>query len=117
MKILLSLALVFALSMTWRRKRQQAITRLESFAWSLLWLGAAVGVWWPGLTSDIARLVGIGRGVDLVLYAAMLGVFLLVFQLYVAHHRLERKLTELVQRESLKSLTSIKSVKSDEETR
>ncbi len=108
MKLFLSLALLFALSMTWRRRRQQAISRFEHLAWSLLWIGAAIVVWWPGLTSDVARLVGIGRGVDLVLYAAVLGAFLLVFQLHVAHHRLERKLTELVQREALRELEAQK---------
>lgn len=104
-KLLLSLALVIALGMTWRRKRQQAITRFESLAWSVLWIGAAVVVWWPGLTTRVANVVGIGRGADLVLYAAVFGAFVLVFQLHVAHHRLERQLTELVQREALKEVS------------
>src|SRR5574337_1291483 len=101
-QFLLSLILLAALTMTWRRAKQSAIRRGEAVVWTLIWIGAGLVIWQPDVTTQLAHLVGIGRGADLVLYASIIALLLMVFQLHVAHDRLERKLTELVRREALK---------------
>ncbi len=105
-QFLLSLSIVGALVMTWRRERQQAIRVREAVAWSVIWIGALVVTWWPGVASNVANFVGIGRGADLIVYITIVLLLVLVFQLHVAHVRLERQLTEIVRRESLNELRS-----------
>jgi len=101
-QFLLLLVLFLAMVMTWRRMKQKAIRPAEAYLWSLVWFGAAVVVIQPDLTSRLANFVGIGRGADLVLYAAVIVLLILVFRLHVAHDKLERTLTELVRREALR---------------
>lgn len=101
-QLILSLILFFALIITWRRARQNAIRRIEAFAWSLVWGGTAAVVWYPNMTTRIAHAVGVGRGADLMLYGAVIVLLLLVFHLHVAHDRLERQLTELIREQALR---------------
>ena len=103
-QIILSLILLGALWLTWRRARQRAIRRGEALVWSALWIVGGVVIWRPEVTSRIAHFVGVGRGVDLVVYATIIILLILVFQLHVAHTRLERELTELVRRDALRDL-------------
>lgn len=103
-QFLFSLALVIGLIMTWRRARQEAIRRFEAVIWSAVWIGAGVVIWRPEVSSIFARWLGIGRGADAILYAAIVVLLILVFNLHVAHHRLERKLTDLVQAQALRDV-------------
>lgn len=102
-RILLWAVLLAVQWMTWRRWRQSAIRLVEAVAWSVVWIASAVVVADPNITSRIARAVGVGRGADLVLYAAVLALLVLVFHLHVAHRRLERLLTHIVETNALET--------------
>lgn len=104
-QFILSFILLCAAAMTVRRAWQQAIRWREALVWTLLWGGIGAVIWRPDATTAVARLVGIGRGADLVLYAAVIGLLIMVFQLHVAHGRLERQLTELVRQKALEEWT------------
>jgi small membrane protein len=51
----------------------------------------------PDLSAEIARLVGVGRGVDLVLYLGLLGLSFVCLLLYSKIRELEATLTDLVR--------------------
>jgi hypothetical protein len=51
----------------------------------------------PDLSAEIARLVGVGRGVDLVLYLGILGLSFVCLLLYSKIRELEATLTDLVR--------------------
>ncbi|MFH1078415.1 MAG: DUF2304 domain-containing protein [Patescibacteria group bacterium] len=103
-QLILVVSMVLALAMTWRRARQDVIAKREALAWSALWVAAAVVVLLPSVASRAASLVGVGRGADLVVYASVVVLFMLVFKLFIQHQKLERNLTDLVRREALKDL-------------
>jgi len=103
-QIILVAAMALALVMTWRRALQDVIRVSEAIGWSLLWVAAAVVILLPSVTTRIAEIVGVGRGVDLVVYASVAGLFFLVFKLFIQHERLERRLTDMVRREALRDL-------------
>lgn len=103
-QIILVAIMALALVMTWRRARQRVIRVAEALGWSALWIAAAVVVLLPNTASSVASFVGVGRGADLVTYAAVALLFLLVFTLFVKHEQLERNLTDLVRREALRDL-------------
>lgn len=98
------IVMLLALWVTWRRARQQVIGKREAAGWSVIWIGAAVVVMLPSVTSNLAARVGVGRGVDLVVYASVAVLFILVFKLFIQHEKIERKLTEAVRHEALRDL-------------
>lgn len=72
-------------------------TRKEGIIWSTVWLLAAISIVRPGLTGAVAKILGIGRGADLVLYCAV--VFMLVgfLMVYIRLRHLRRELTLVVR--------------------
>lgn len=112
-QIILAAIMALALVMTWRRARQRVIRVAEAAAWSALWIAAVVVVLLPNTASSVAAFVGVGRGADLVTYAAVALLFILVFTLFVKHERLERNLTDLVRREALRDLKEAGSMKQE----
>jgi hypothetical protein len=102
-QILLIVAFVAAFVGTVRRGRSGAISRTEMLGWSLLWIGAAAVTLRPDLASRFAALVGVGRGADAVLYAAVVGLFYLLFRVYLRIDKLERDISTLVRRDALEA--------------
>lgn len=68
----------------------------------LLWLGvmaaACIATIRPSLTTDLAKILGIGRGVDLLLYCLVVFSMLGFLLFYVRLRRLRSELTLLVRR-------------------
>ena len=63
-----------------------------------LLLGAgAVAVVMPDTTDDVAHLVGVGRGADLVTYIAIVAVMFVLLHYYSKFVELQTKLTELTR--------------------
>lgn len=100
-RFLLWFVVALAFFLTWKRQRQGAIPTFEALAWSGVWIVAAIVVARPDTTTDIAQFLGVGRGADLILYGAVITLLILVFQLHVAHYKLERQLTELIRKQAL----------------
>jgi len=103
-QIILLIAMCTGLVLTWKRAKQGAISRREALAWSGLWIVAAAVVIRPEISSLLANSVGIGRGSDLAIYLAVIALFIMVFNLFVQHHRQQSEITDLVRREALKDL-------------
>jgi len=61
------------------------------------WLAAGLAILSPDLTTWIAKLLGIGRGADLLIYLLALAFLFLVFYLYQRFQRIESALTELAR--------------------
>jgi len=101
-QILLTAILVFMLYITMRRAYQGIIPWPEAVGWSVLWVVAAVVILLPQTTTIIANLIGVGRGVDLVVYISVTLLFVLVFRLFLTLDRLDQTLTELVRRDALR---------------
>lgn len=66
-----------------------------------VWLIAMALIYEPETASRVARMVGIGRGADLALYCASLGLLMCVFMLYSRQVSFERRLTDLVRHQAL----------------
>jgi hypothetical protein len=60
-------------------------------------IAAGFAVWWPDLTSIVARSIGIGRGTDLTLYVAVLAMLAGFWMIYIRLRRLRREVTLLVR--------------------
>jgi hypothetical protein len=74
-----------------------AVDWRTAFAWSALWIVAAIAILRPSITVAVAHFLGIGRGADLVFYCGILGMLLGFFAVYVRLKRLEQQVTTLVR--------------------
>ncbi|MBX3193973.1 MAG: DUF2304 domain-containing protein [Microbacteriaceae bacterium] len=72
--------------------RHQAIQRILLV---LFVVGAAVSVFFPQLLTWLARLVGIGRGTDLLLYVLVIAFLGFAASTYRRSRQLEGQITEL----------------------
>lgn len=72
-------------------------TRRESLTWALVWLAAATAIIWPGVTGSVAKVLGIGRGADLLLYCSVVVMMIGFLMVYTRLRRMRRELTLLVR--------------------
>lgn len=79
------------------RYRQRRIGSVASLFWLLLWIGTATVILYPNSTVVIARLLGIGRGTDLVLYISIIVIMYLLFKVYVRLEQVDREMTQIVR--------------------
>ena len=96
-QIFLLIFITFFLSRVFLRTREKVISTKTSLFWTIVWTIALVGVLLPTTTSKIASLLGVGRGVDVIIYLALSLLFYLVFRLYVMIEDLRREITSLVR--------------------
>ena len=69
--------------------------------WVVFWFAAAAIVIVPDSTFYFARMLGIGRGSDLVVYLALVLLFFLVFKLMTVTERQKKEITELTRQAAL----------------
>ncbi|MFA5129348.1 MAG: DUF2304 domain-containing protein [Patescibacteria group bacterium] len=103
-QILLLIVIIAADVVAWKRVREGVIPVREAVLWTCVWLAAAIAVALPNATSVIAQLVGVGRGVDLVVYGAIILIFFLLFKIFVHLDKLESTLTDIVRKDALKDI-------------
>jgi len=87
----LLLAGVIAAAVTRRSSRR------ESLFWGALCVLAAVATVRPSLTTDVAAMLKIGRGADLVFYVAVVMMMIGFWMTYMRLRHLRRELTSLVR--------------------
>lgn len=84
-------------------KATKRLVKKELSIWLyLLWLSGwglvAVFVIWPGILSWIAFSMGIGRGVDLVIYLSIFALFYFAFKVNLRINKLEKNISEMVRK-------------------
>ncbi len=101
-QILLTAFFLFALVKVIGRFRAGDLTKAGLVWWSLFWVAAAVVVLLPNSTAYFAKLVGIGRGADLVVYVSLAGIFFIIFRLMMKIELLNKDITKLTRKIALK---------------
>ena len=92
----------FAVSRALLRAKDKKIGLGELFFWLAIWTGLIFVVFFPDFTTYIASLLGIGRGVDVVIYMSIALLFYMIFRLYVKIDEMEKEITKLVREIALK---------------
>lgn len=96
-QILALAALAFSFILTLLAGLRGWISKRAGMVWMTVWVTAGVAILWPQMLSRLARLVGIGRGADLLLYCAVVVMLVGFLMVYVRLRRLRRELTLLVR--------------------
>jgi len=101
-QILIVIFIVFAVVSLLRRFLRKEISLLPALGWLGLWLAVAVAVLIPQTTEILARFLGVGRGVDVVLYLSVVFLFYLQFRTLLRLERTEQNITKIVRSAALK---------------
>lgn len=103
LQITLIAFLLFAVSRVVLQLRQKNLNIANFTFWGAIFIAAIVGVINPYITSDIARVLGIGRGADVVIYFSIVILFYLIFRLTIALEELRYEITQIVREIALKN--------------
>jgi hypothetical protein len=77
-------------------------TSLQTFIlWVVLWIILAIFAIIPESSTTLANLIGIGRGLDLVIIFAIIGSYYLIFRVYMKLEKMDQDITELVRKISM----------------
>ncbi len=101
-QILLIIFFLFALIKVVGRFLAGDLTKAGLVWWSLFWIVAAIVVLLPNSTAYFAKLVGIGRGADLVVYVSLAAIFFILFKLMIKIESLNKDITKLTRKIALK---------------
>jgi len=71
--------------------------------WLIFWIIVGVIVVLPQTTQMVADWLGVGRGVDVVIYIAVLVLFYTVFRIFTRIEKIEKDLTYLVKEISIET--------------
>jgi small membrane protein len=104
-QIILLVAIALLVVRTIRRVKDKQITHAGFIGWMFIWVTGAIVVITPESTSRVADLVGVGRGVDVVVYIALILIFYLLFRLFNRTIAIEKDITKLVRALALKNIT------------
>lgn len=73
-----------------------------AFLGAVIWLAAGASVLRPDLTITVAKMMGIGRGADLILYMFVVAFLLASFYVYNRMAQLEGVLTSIVRQMAIR---------------
>lgn len=94
-KVILVSFLLFSISRVLLQLRNRNLGSRSSFFWITIWIAALVGIISPELTSRVARVFGIGRGADVVIYISIALLFYLIFRLSIFIENLRHDIGKL----------------------
>lgn len=94
--------ILFAASRAWLRFKGGSLHLGSLVFWIIIWLTATIAVLLPDETTKISQFLGIGRGVDIVIYTAIAILFYLVFRLHVYLEEIRSEISRLIRELALK---------------
>lgn len=101
-QLLLALFLLFAISRVVLRLKDGQLHFGEFLFWFGLFVLALAGVIEPAFTTYVARMVGIGRGADVVIYGSIALLFYLIFRTNILIENLKHEITQFIQEEAVR---------------
>jgi small membrane protein len=101
-KILITIFVAFAISRAFLRYRDKSFGMFALFFWSIVWGIIVFFVWLPRASDIIARVIGVGRGVEALLLISVVALFYGLFRTYVKLEFIEHEITTLVRNIALK---------------
>ena len=100
MQLIQIFALVFAIFAVFKilhQVRNNEITLESAIFWIFIWMLVILIVAFPSTMSYLATLTGVGRGVDVIIYTAIILLFYLQYRLYIKIENVEREITLIVR--------------------
>lgn len=103
-QIILTVFLLFAVSRVLLQLRQRNLTFISFIFWGIIFFLAIIGVIDPRVTTEFAKLLGIGRGADVAIYFSIVILFYLIFRMTIALEEIRNEITYIVREIALKDV-------------
>lgn len=100
---LLSTIILFIVYKTAVSFRKGNLSKNFTLTWLVLWCGVLFFILEQNTLIRIAHLVGISRGVDLVIYLSIILLFYLVYRIFYNLNEINQKLTKMIREDALKN--------------
>ncbi len=100
--VVVSIFVLFAVSRVILRYREGTLSLGSFLFWIVVWAGVEVVLWVPKSLDALAARIGVGRGIDAVVYASVVMLFYMTYRLYVKAENIEHEITNLVRRLALR---------------
>lgn len=97
LQIIVTVFVVLVVFRLTKKYKDNILKTSELAGWLIIWIIVIVVFWLPQTTSYLARLLGIGRGVDLAVYSAVLMVFYLIFRVYLKLDKQQKEITKIIR--------------------
>lgn len=102
-QLFLLIFILFAITRVFLRLKEKILSTGAAFFWLIIWIGAAAIILLPTTATQIAQILGVGRGVDVILYISLALLFYLVFRGFVMIEDLRHDLTTVVRQIALQT--------------
>lgn len=105
---LIQIALVtfaaFAVAGAILRYRRGEMRRGPAALWIAVWAAVVVFVASPDISQDVAIVLGVGRGVDVLVYVSIVVLLFLQYRTWARQEKIDRAITALAREAALKGL-------------
>ena len=96
---------IFALSRAYLRFRERKLSSFSFIFWIFVWVTGMGAIIFPDMSTKLAKLIGVGRGVDAILYASIVVIFYLIFRLYIKIEDTQKEITQLTRKITLSKVS------------
>ncbi|MFA6424356.1 MAG: DUF2304 domain-containing protein [Candidatus Magasanikbacteria bacterium] len=100
-QIILVAFFLFVLFKVINQFRSGELKSREAIGWVLFWILAGLVVVSPNSTLILAKVLGVGRGVDAIIYLAIALLFFLLFKIFVRLEKIDHQITKIVRQDTL----------------
>jgi hypothetical protein len=86
------------------RLKRKDINVLNFSLWLIFWLAAILVIFQPELSTQVAKIFGVGRGADLIIYFSLILIFYFLFSFAIKIRKIENNIAKIVTAISLRNL-------------
>lgn len=102
LQVILSIFCIFVLFSAFFKFKKRKIPLAQFIIWIIIWGLIFIGVIFPEVTTVLANILNVGRGMDALIYFSIIFLFYIIFQLYLKLEKMNREITKLVKEIALK---------------
>jgi len=97
MQIIVIIISLFAISRVIIQFKNNQMAPLGALFWIILWSSVIILDINPSILSFVASNIGVGRGVDVIIYLSIIVLFYLLYRTYAKLEKTDRDITKLVR--------------------
>jgi small membrane protein len=100
-QVLFALFALFAIATVEKKRRDGLLGPKGLIFWLLFWVASIVVVIWPDSAATVAKVFGIGRGSDFIIYVSLALLFFLIFKLHIKIESIGKDVTSVVRKNAI----------------
>jgi len=94
---------LFAISRTISSFKKGKVNTKGLIIWTGLWLTVSIVTLLPQTTNFSAKILGVSRGTDVVVYLSIILLFYIVFKIYIKLEKIESNISTIIKKITLRN--------------